>query len=325
MPPRSSAAAFVGAPTTVAPSITAGEAAAHATVPEALAWWAGATPDALALSQANEELSYAELESLTEGLARRFAAAGAADAQRIVLMAENCIEWVVAFLAGLRAGAVIVPLNTRLGSDEVRPPDRRLRPEARSRDRGVSSAARGDRRTNRPRPRARCRSLLGVGPARRGRARRATTGRSRPHRLHVGDDRRAERGADIPRSAGAERRVLRVAAGDRRRRRHTRHGPPVPQHGLRRPGRPHAARRRLDRSPAGVPREHRAVGSRSPAGVVPDRGAEHLPPADARRGGRRRLSRLSDRRLRRLAHAGRMGRGARTRAGPICACSTATG
>ena len=119
MPPRSSAAAFVGAPTTVAPSITAGEAAAHATVPEALAWWAGATPDALALSQANEELSYAELESLTEGLARRFAAAGAADAQRIVLMAENCIEWVVAFLAGLRAGAVIVPLNTRLGSDEV--------------------------------------------------------------------------------------------------------------------------------------------------------------------------------------------------------------
>ena len=104
----------------MARSLTAGEAAAHATVPDALAWWAAATPDAVALSQADEELSYAELESLTEGLARRLAAAGAADGQRIVLMAENCVEWVVAFLAGLRTGAVVVPLNTRLGSDEVR-------------------------------------------------------------------------------------------------------------------------------------------------------------------------------------------------------------
>ena len=105
-------------------------------------------------------------------------------------MAENCVEWVVAFLAGLRAGAVVVPLNTRLGSDEVRRQIDACAPRlvlATEAFRPLLETAAGGRTVlalERD-----CRSLLGVGPARRGRARRATTGRAGPHRLHVGDDR----------------------------------------------------------------------------------------------------------------------------------------
>jgi long-chain acyl-CoA synthetase len=88
-------------------------------VPEALASWARRTSGAPALTQGAEELSYRELESLTEEMAGRFAAAGAAAGERIVLMAENCLEWALAFLAGLRVGALVVPLNTRLGPIEV--------------------------------------------------------------------------------------------------------------------------------------------------------------------------------------------------------------
>jgi acyl-CoA synthetase (AMP-forming)/AMP-acid ligase II len=104
----------------VARSVSVQETAEHATVPGALAWWAGATPESLALSRESEELSYAELDSLVGALAGQLAAVGAADGERIVLVAENGVAWVVAFLAGLRAGAVVVPLNTRLGSDELR-------------------------------------------------------------------------------------------------------------------------------------------------------------------------------------------------------------
>jgi acyl-CoA synthetase (AMP-forming)/AMP-acid ligase II len=81
--------------------------------------WARETSDACALTQGVEELSYAELAAQTEALAGRLAAAGVARGERAVVAAENCVEWVVGFLAVLRVGGIVVPLNTRLGEIEI--------------------------------------------------------------------------------------------------------------------------------------------------------------------------------------------------------------
>jgi fatty-acyl-CoA synthase len=89
------------------------------TLPEALARLARAEPAARALSQGDRELSYGELGALVEELAGRLAGAGVRAGDRVALLAANSLEWVLALHAGLRAGAIVVPLNTRLGRLEL--------------------------------------------------------------------------------------------------------------------------------------------------------------------------------------------------------------
>ena len=81
-----------------------------------------------ALSAGDEELTYAELEALVTSAAGRLARVGAAPGARVALLGENSIAWVVAFLACLRAGAVAVPLNYRLGPAELAEQVRWLEP-----------------------------------------------------------------------------------------------------------------------------------------------------------------------------------------------------
>ncbi|HEY1368978.1 MAG TPA: class I adenylate-forming enzyme family protein [Gaiellaceae bacterium] len=87
-----------------------------ATLPEALAHWAETSPGARALSQREEELSYAELAELVDDLAARV---HVRPGDRVALLAGNRIEWLLALYACLRAGAIAVPLNTRLGRLEL--------------------------------------------------------------------------------------------------------------------------------------------------------------------------------------------------------------
>jgi acyl-CoA synthetase (AMP-forming)/AMP-acid ligase II len=90
-----------------------------ATLPEALAGWARETPDARALSHGEEELCYRDLAALVDDLASRLAGAGVQAGDRVALLAGNHADWVVAFLASLRAGAIATPLNVRLGRLEL--------------------------------------------------------------------------------------------------------------------------------------------------------------------------------------------------------------
>src|SRR5690348_13089741 len=46
-------------------------------------------------------------------------AAGVAPGDRVGIWAPNCLEWVVATLGLLSAGATVVPLNTRLRGEEA--------------------------------------------------------------------------------------------------------------------------------------------------------------------------------------------------------------
>jgi long-chain acyl-CoA synthetase len=90
-----------------------------ATLPSALRAWSDASPGRVALRDGDDALTYAELTAAVDDLARRLAHAGVAPADRVALVAENRAEWVLAFLACLHLGAVVVPMNVRLGPAEL--------------------------------------------------------------------------------------------------------------------------------------------------------------------------------------------------------------
>ncbi|MFJ9418883.1 amino acid adenylation domain-containing protein [Streptomyces sp. NPDC101227] len=78
-------------------------------------------PDRPALSGAGQSLTYAELEATVEALAWQLAAAGLAPGDRIGVYAAKSPAAVLAIYAGLRAGAVVAPL------DPADPPTRTAR------------------------------------------------------------------------------------------------------------------------------------------------------------------------------------------------------
>ncbi|MGE0355389.1 MAG: AMP-binding protein [Burkholderiales bacterium] len=73
----------------------------------------------LALVAAGEALDYAALEARVAAATGRLRSLGVGEGSRVGLWAENAIEWVVVALAVARAGAVLVPLNTRLADPEI--------------------------------------------------------------------------------------------------------------------------------------------------------------------------------------------------------------
>jgi O-succinylbenzoic acid--CoA ligase len=75
--------------------------------------------DAPAVVSWGETLSFAALEERVADATGRLRALGVREGARVGLWAENCIEWIVIALAAARAGAVLVPLNTRLADAEI--------------------------------------------------------------------------------------------------------------------------------------------------------------------------------------------------------------
>src|SRR4051794_18429410 len=88
-------------------------------LPRALRFWSRATPAAIAVRDGDDALSYADLETTVVSLASRLAHAGVRPGDRVALLAENRAEWVLAFLACLEVGALVVPANVRLGAAEL--------------------------------------------------------------------------------------------------------------------------------------------------------------------------------------------------------------
>ncbi|HEY1830099.1 MAG TPA: FadD3 family acyl-CoA ligase [Acidimicrobiales bacterium] len=64
-------------------------------------------------------LTFAQLAGEVDAYARGFMAAGTATGDRVAIWAPNCVEWMLAALGALRAGAVLVPLNTRFKGSEA--------------------------------------------------------------------------------------------------------------------------------------------------------------------------------------------------------------
>jgi HIP---CoA ligase len=72
-----------------------------------------------ALVDGGLRLTYAQLAPEVDRYARGFVAAGVGAGERVALWAPNCADWMLAALGALRAGAVLVPLNTRFKGGEA--------------------------------------------------------------------------------------------------------------------------------------------------------------------------------------------------------------
>jgi acyl-CoA synthetase (AMP-forming)/AMP-acid ligase II len=72
-----------------------------------------------ALVDGELRLTFAQLAQEVDRFARGFIAAGVGPGERAALWAPNCAEWMLAALGLLRAGAVVVPLNTRFKGGEA--------------------------------------------------------------------------------------------------------------------------------------------------------------------------------------------------------------
>lgn len=89
------------------------------TIPRAFAQSVARYPDHSAIEENAVRTTYAELDRQTLAVTRALIAYGIAPGDRVAIWAPNCREWIVAALGILCAGAVVVPVNTRMKGLEV--------------------------------------------------------------------------------------------------------------------------------------------------------------------------------------------------------------
>jgi fatty-acyl-CoA synthase len=77
-------------------------------------------PDKPALVFFDQQLSYSELLAQAERLAGHLHAQGVRAGDRVVLLMQNCPQWIVAHYAILRANAVVVPVNPMNRAEELK-------------------------------------------------------------------------------------------------------------------------------------------------------------------------------------------------------------
>ncbi|MCX2975611.1 long-chain-fatty-acid--CoA ligase [Halieaceae bacterium IMCC8485] len=75
--------------------------------------------DRTALIVSDRELTFNELEALTNRCANALVALGVQPGDRVTLYSGNCWEWIVSYYGALKAGAVINPINVMLTPGEV--------------------------------------------------------------------------------------------------------------------------------------------------------------------------------------------------------------
>lgn len=75
--------------------------------------------DAEAIVYEDTRLNYGQLQTATENLARGLSQLGVAQGSRFGILMSNRTEFVVSLLAGIRLGAIAVPVNVRLQSAEI--------------------------------------------------------------------------------------------------------------------------------------------------------------------------------------------------------------
>jgi acyl-CoA synthetase (AMP-forming)/AMP-acid ligase II len=90
-----------------------------ASIPELIAWSIDAHSGDVAIRDGDVTLTYRELGERIDAAARAIVEAGIEPGDTLAVWAPNCWQWVVAGLAVSRAGAVLVPVNTRFKGPEA--------------------------------------------------------------------------------------------------------------------------------------------------------------------------------------------------------------
>ncbi|MCW2800816.1 MAG: fatty-acid--CoA ligase [Aeromicrobium sp.] len=92
----------------------------YATVGAALAWWAKERPTTAAYIFEDEVLDYGAIESWSSRVALHLQSVGVRPGDRVGIFAANSAPWPIAALGVMKAGAVLVPLNSRFTPAELR-------------------------------------------------------------------------------------------------------------------------------------------------------------------------------------------------------------
>ena len=94
-------------------------AAARSTVTSLFVQQARLRPGRVAVDDGRRRFTYAELERRSARLAALLAARGVREGDRVAILSENRIEYLEAFLAAGRIGAVLACQNWRLAAPEL--------------------------------------------------------------------------------------------------------------------------------------------------------------------------------------------------------------
>jgi len=81
--------------------------------------WPALRRESASASDRALELSYADVDARSAATAEALRARGVAPGARVALLAENGPDWVTSLFGAWRAGATVVPLDPRLGDDEI--------------------------------------------------------------------------------------------------------------------------------------------------------------------------------------------------------------
>ena len=76
-------------------------------------------PEKTALIFGEHAWTYAEVDTLTDRLATNLLAQGVEPGDRVALHMSNCPELVFSYFGCFKAGAIAVPINTRMGPSEI--------------------------------------------------------------------------------------------------------------------------------------------------------------------------------------------------------------
>ncbi len=87
-------------------------------------------PDKTALIHEDIRASYLQINNTANSLAYGLSENGIKNGDRVVLIFENCLEYVISYYGILKAGAVVVPLSSDLKPDGLRPLLEELEPKA---------------------------------------------------------------------------------------------------------------------------------------------------------------------------------------------------
>ncbi|MFT4189909.1 MAG: AMP-binding protein [Comamonas sp.] len=88
-------------------------------ISNSVAWWARTEPGRLALVYGSQRLSYADVQQRVERAAALLVARGIGPGDVVALLMKNSAAYLELSLAVSHVGAVLLPLNYRLGAEEV--------------------------------------------------------------------------------------------------------------------------------------------------------------------------------------------------------------
>jgi fatty-acyl-CoA synthase len=90
-------------------------------VTDGLSYWARQSPERAAIVfDGTDIIDYQTLDRWTDSAARHLAAAALRPGDRVGIIGDNSLEWVVSAIGALKIGAVVVPLNNRFTPEELR-------------------------------------------------------------------------------------------------------------------------------------------------------------------------------------------------------------